>query len=233
MDENLAHCSYEAGILEDPDVTAPKDMWNLTVDPQDAPNKPEEFTLTFEKGLPVKLESGGRTETDSLKLFLFLNEIARRNGVGRIDIVENRFIGVKSRGCYESPALTCLRAAHVDLEGLVLDRQVRALRDQFVSFNYAQILYNGMYFSPEREFLESAIEASQKSVNGKVRLHAYKGSVTVLGRSSDTEELYDAKQSSMDELGGFEPSATSGFITIEAIRLKKYGQKKYGHLYQS
>jgi len=233
MDENLAHCSYEAGILEDPNTTPPKDMWKLTVDPRDAPNTPEEFTIEFEKGLPVKLTSGGRVETSSLEIFLFLNEIARRNGVGRIDIVENRFIGVKSRGCYESPALTCLRAAHIDLEGLVLDRQVRALRDQFVSFNFAQILYNGMYFSPEREFLSAAIEASQKTVNGTVRLAAYKGGVIVLGRSSSTEHLYDEKQSSMDELGGFEPSATTGFITVEAIRLKKYGQAKYGGQYGS
>ena len=228
MDENLAHCSYEAGILEDPDTTPPRDMWKLTVDPQDAPDIPEEFTISFEKGIAVKVEGKARTETESLAVFLYLNEIARRNGVGRIDIVENRFIGVKSRGCYESPGLTCLRAAHIDLEGLVLDRQVRALRDQFVSFNFAQILYNGMYFSPEREFLSAAIEASQKNVNGKVRLAAYKGTVSVLGRSSDTEFLYDEKQSSMDELGGFEPSATSGFITVEAIRLKKYGQAKYG-----
>ncbi|KAF3939421.1 hypothetical protein ABW19_dt0201535 [Dactylella cylindrospora] len=226
MDENLAHCSYEAGILEDPDVTPPKDMWKLTVDPEDAPDKPEDFTLFFEKGLPVKLSSADGEVTEALELFLKVNTIARKHGVGRIDIVENRFIGLKSRGCYETPGLTCLRAAHVDLEGLVLDREVRALRDQFVTFNYAKILYNGLYFSPEREFLESAIVASQKTVNGQVRCRVYKGSFTVLGRSSETEKLYDMSESSMDEIGDFAPSETTGFISVQAIRLKKYGLKK-------
>jgi argininosuccinate synthase len=227
MDENLAHCSYEAGILEDPDVTAPEDMWKLTVDPLKAPEKPEDFTIVFEKGLPVKLISAsGKTFTDSVELFLEANAIARRHGVGRIDIVENRFIGLKSRGCYETPGLTCLRSAHIDLEGLVLDREVRALRDQFVTFNYAKVLYNGLYFSPEREFLEESIIASQKSVNGQVRCRVYKGSFVVLGRSSETEKLYDASESSMDEIGAFAPSDTTGFISVQAIRLKKYGDAK-------
>ncbi|KAF3917128.1 hypothetical protein ABW20_dc0107372 [Dactylellina cionopaga] len=227
MDENLAHCSYEAGILEDPDVTPPKDMWKLTVDPEDAPEKPEDFTLFFEKGLPVKLvDETGAATTDSLELFLKSNHIARKHGVGRVDIVENRFIGLKSRGCYETPGLTCLRNAHVDLEGLVMDREVRALRDQFVTFNYAKILYNGLYFSPEREFLETAIVASQKTVNGQVRCRCYKGSFSVLGRSSETEKLYDMSESSMDEIGDFAPSETTGFISVQAIRLKKYGLKK-------
>ncbi|KAI9674688.1 MAG: argininosuccinate synthetase [Caeruleum heppii] len=251
MDENLAHCSYEAGILEDPDTTPPEDMWKLTVDPVRAPDTPEDFTLVFDKGLPVKLiyQEGGKpkTVTDAVDLFLAVNAIARRHGVGRIDIVENRFIGLKSRGCYETPGLTCLRAAHIDLEGLVLDREVRALRDQFVTFNYSkvpslplshlspfltthsrslqQILYNGLYFSPERTFLEAAIAASQVSVNGQVRCRVYKGLVSVLGRSSDTEKLYDVSESSMDEVGGsFAPSDTSGFIAVQAIRVKRYGE---------
>lgn len=230
MDENLAHCSYEAGILEDPNTTAPEDMWKLTVDPTKAPDTPEDFTLYFEKGLPIKLEytekGEKKTVTDSVELFLTANTIARRNGVGRIDIVENRFIGLKSRGCYETPGLTMLRSAHVDLEGLVMDREVRALRDQFVTFNYAKILYNGLYFSPEREFLEDSIVSSQKNVNGAVRCRAYKGTFTVLGRWSDTEKLYDASESSMDEIGDFEPSDTTGFISVQAIRLKKYGRAK-------
>ncbi|KAH8598935.1 argininosuccinate synthase-like protein [Bisporella sp. PMI_857] len=227
MDENLAHCSYEAGILEDPDVTPPEDMWKLTVDPLKAPDTPEDFTLVFEKGLPKKLVTAkGNTITDAVELFLEANAIARRHGVGRIDIVENRFIGLKSRGCYETPGLTCLRSAHIDLEGLVLDREVRALRDQFVTFNYAKILYNGLYFSPEREFLEESIVASQKNVNGTVRCRAYKGTFSVLGRSSDTEKLYDASESSMDEIGAFSPADTTGFISVQAIRLKKYGEAK-------
>jgi argininosuccinate synthase len=201
-------------------------MWKLTVNPLNAPDKPEDFTVVFEKGIPTKLITNGKTVTGSLELFLESNAIARRHGVGRIDIVENRFIGLKSRGCYETPGLTILRSAHIDLEGLTLDREVRALRDQFVTFNYAKILYNGLYFSPEREFLEESIVASQKNVNGQVRCRVYKGSFSVLGRSSDTEKLYDASESSMDEIGAFEPSDTTGFISVQAIRLKKYGAAK-------
>ena len=226
MDENLAHCSYEAGILENANTSPPEDMWKLTEDPTKAPNVPEDFTLTFEKGLPVKLESKDGVVTDAVDLFLKANAIARKHGVGRIDIVENRFIGLKSRGCYETPGFTMLRAAHIDLEGLVMDREVRALRDQFVTFNYAKILYNGLYFSPEREFLESSIVASQKNVNGSVRCRAFKGMFSVMGRWSETEKLYDETESSMDEIGDFAPSDTTGFISVQAIRLKKYGKAK-------
>lgn len=119
-----------------------------------------------------------------------------------------------------------LRAAHVDIEGLVMDREVRALRDQFITFNYAKLLYNGLYFSPEREFLEDSIVSSQKLVNGSVRCRAYKGTFTVLGRWSETSKLYDASESSMDEIGDFAPSDTTGFISVQAIRLKKYGKAK-------
>ncbi|KAK9311219.1 argininosuccinate synthase [Lipomyces starkeyi] len=226
-DENLAHISFEAGILEDPNTTPPKDMWKLTVDPQDAPDKPEEFTIVFEKGLPVKLiYEGGKEVTDSVEVFLTANAIARRNGVGRIDIVENRFIGLKSRGCYETPGLTLLRSAHVDLEGLVLDREVRAIRDQFVTTTFSRQLYNGMYFTPECEYVRSMIPPSQKNVNGQVRCAVYKGNLIILGRSSETENLYDANESSMDEIGDFEPTDASGFIAVQAIRLKKYGRAK-------
>ena len=225
MDENLAHCSYEAGILEDPNTTPPKDMWKLTVDPEDAPTTPEDLTLHFTKGLPTKLETKDGSVTDATELFLAVNAIARRHGVGRIDIVENRFIGLKSRGCYETPGLTCLRAAHIDLEGLVMDREVRALRDQFITFNYAKVLYNGLYFSPESKFLLQCVAASQDSVNGSVRGRCFKGQFSVLGRWSDTEKLYDMSESSMDEIGDFKPEDTSGFISVQAIRLKKYGRK--------
>ena len=221
-DENLFHISYEAGILEDPDTTPPADMWKLTVDPEQAPQTPQRISIEFASGLPVKVvvPDEDKTYTDGVEIFLALNALARKHGVGRIDIVENRFIGVKSRGCYESPGATILRAAHVDLEGLTLDRNVRALRDQFVTVELSRILYNGHWFTPEREFVASAIPASQKTVNGVVRLKLYKGNVIVEGRSSD-EGLYDEKQSSMDELGGFEPTDTTGFIAIESIRIKK------------
>ncbi len=226
MDENLAHCSYEAGILEDPDTTPPDDMWKLTIDPKSAPSGPEDFTITFTAGIPTKLTTSSATTTDPLELFLAVNALARKHGVGRIDIVENRFIGIKSRGCYETPGLTVLWAAHMDLEGLTLDREVRALRDQFATVGWSRCLYNGLYFSPEREYLQHAVVAAQGSVNGQVRCRLFKGRLSILGRSSETEKLYDMSESSMDEIGSFEPSDTTGFIAIQAIRLKKYGATK-------
>lgn len=225
-DENLAHISYEAGILEDPDTTPPKDMWKLTVDPVDAPNVPEQFTVVFKDGLPVKLVYKEGEVSDPVDIFLTANKIARRNGVGRIDIVENRFIGLKSRGCYETPGLTLLRAAHIDLEGLVLDREVRAIRDQFVTPTFSRILYNGLYFSPEGEYTRALIDPSQHTVNGQVRAQAYKGGIMILGRSSETEKLYDAQAASMDELTDFDPTDTTGFIAVQSIRIKKYGEAK-------
>lgn len=225
-DENMAHISFEAGILEDPDTTPPKDMWKLTVDPTDAPNTPEDFTVEFEKGLPSKLIlNDGSVVTEPVELFLTANAIARRNGVGRVDIVENRFIGIKSRGCYETPGLTLLRSTHIDLEGLTLDREVRAIRDTFVTPTYSKLLYNGMYFTPECEYVRSMIDPSQKTVNGVVRARCYKGTLSILGRASSTEKLYDATESSMDELTGFQPEDTTGFIAVQAIRIKKYGEK--------
>lgn len=185
-DENLFHISYEAGILEDPNTTPPDDMWKLTASLQDAPAEPEQLSIEFKAGLPVKVVIANQAPlTDPVDIFLALNAVARKHGVGRIDIVENRFIGVKSRGCYESPAATILRVAHMDIEGLTLDRNVRALRDQFVTIELARILYNGHFFTPEREFVTSAIPASQRTVNGTVRLKLYKGNVVVNGRYSD------------------------------------------------
>jgi len=198
-------------------------MWKLTNSPEKAPSDPEHISIEFTTGIPTKVIVGEKFYTDAVEIFLELNTLARKHGIGRLDIVENRFIGVKSRGCYESPAATILRIAHMDLEGLTLDRNVRGLRDQFVTVHLSQILYNGHFFSPEREFITASIPASQRTVNGTVRLKLYKGNVIVQGRFSD-EGLYDEKESSMDELGGFEPTDTTGFIQIESIRLKKWGQ---------
>lgn len=187
-DENMFHISYEAGILEDPNTTPPADMWKLTESPESAPTTPDQITIEFKQGLPVKLtvvSDGNKSYTDAVDVFNALNALGRKHGIGRIDIVENRFIGVKSRGCYETPGATILRAAHVDLEGLTLDRNVRALRDQFVTIELSRILYNGHFFTPEREFVTAAIPASQRTVNGVVRLKLYKGNVIVDGRSSD------------------------------------------------
>jgi argininosuccinate synthase len=171
-------------------------MWKLTTAPEDAPTTPQRLSIHFERGLPVKVEVVGDTKlyTDPVDIFLKLNALGRKHGIGRIDIVENRFIGVKSRGCYESPGATILRVAHIDIEGLTLDRNVRALRDQFVTVELSRILYNGHFFTPEREFVTSAIPASQRTVNGIVKLKLYKGNVVVEGRSSDEvrrwENLY-------------------------------------------
>jgi len=231
MDENLAHCSYEAGILEDPDHSPPDDMWRMTDDPLKAPNTPEDITLEFEKGLPVALTSPSNAfskVTGSIELFTKLNALGKVHGVGRIDIVENRYIGLKSRGCYDSPAMTILRLAHMDLEGLVMDREVRSLRDQFVTHTWSNLIYDGKYFSPEREFVENALVFSQRRVNGQVRLRLYKGNTYVLGRSSETEKLYSAEEASMDTLENFSPEDTTGFIGIQSIRLKKYGIQKEG-----
>ncbi|KAI8083399.1 argininosuccinate synthase [Gilbertella persicaria] len=225
-DENLFHISYEAGILEDPNVTPPKDMWKLTVDPEDAPNTPERITITFEQGIPVKVvnHNDGQEETDPVKLFTYLNTVARRNGIGRIDIVESRFIGVKSRGCYETPGGTILRTAHKDLEGLTLDGQLRAHRDQYLTIPYGRALYNGQYFSPECEFLSKSIAFTQRNVTGDVKLKLYKGNTVVEGRVArgDGAKLYDMQESSMDEQGGYNPQDADGFIKIHSIRLKKW-----------
>jgi argininosuccinate synthase len=185
LDENLFHISYEAGILEDPNTTPPADMWKLTTSPEEAPSQPDQISIEFKAGLPVKVTHGDKVYTDAVEIFLALNALARKHGIGRIDIVENRFIGVKSRGCYESPAASILRVAHMDIEGLTLDRNVRALRDQFVTVQLSQILYNGHFFTPEREFVTASIPASQRTVNGTVRLKLYKGNVIVEGRYSE------------------------------------------------
>ncbi|KAF6798862.1 argininosuccinate synthase [Colletotrichum sojae] len=214
-----AHCSYEAGMLEDPNVTPPEDMWTKTVSPQNAPDKPLDLTIEFSNGLPVKVTTADQTATDSVELFGLLNAIGKEHGVGRIDIVENRMIGLKSRGCYDSPAMTILRLAHISLEGLVLDGRVRALRDN-LSKQWSELLYNGMYFSPEREFLQRKFKPGQRRVHGEVRLRVYKGNAYCLGRTSP-EKLYSEEDASMDSLTTFDPSETSGFITINAIRLKK------------
>lgn len=227
MDDNIVHCSYEAGLLENPDQTPPKELWTRTVDPLEAPDKPLEFSIHFEKGIPVKVVTAdGREATDSVELFKLLNKIGHDHGVGRVDIVENRFIGLKSRGCYDTPGLTIARLAHLDLEGLVMDSRVRELRDQFVTLTWSRQLYQGMYFSPEREFVENSIDFSQRNVTGVVRMSAYRGNAYVLGRSSDASNLYSEEDASMDSLEGFSPMDTSGFIAIQAIRLKKYGQQK-------
>ncbi|KAL7942261.1 argininosuccinate synthase [Trichoderma barbatum] len=229
LDANLAHTSAESGILEKPEMVAPKDVWTKSVDPLDAPDVPTKFSVTFKAGIPVKLDvEGGETYTNSVELFKKLNEIAGANGVGRVDIVESRFIGLKSRGCYDAPAHTVLRLAHVDLEGMTVDSKVRGIMS-WIGNEWSQCLYNGMYFSPERELLENSIIYSQKHVNGTVNMMVYKGAAHVLSRSAPDSNLYSEEQASMDTLEGFSPEDTSGFIAIQAIRLEKYGAAKIQH----
>ncbi|KAI0552329.1 argininosuccinate synthase [Xylaria curta] len=226
MDENIIHTSYEAGILEKTEEEPPKEMWKRTVDPMTAPDKPTPFTVYFAEGVPVKLEVEGKVVTGSLEIFKEANEIGRANGIGRVDIVESRFIGLKSRGCYDTPGLTILRQAHLDLEGLVMDSKVRAIRDR-LSHDWSTAIYNGMYFTPEREFVEHAIKFSQRQVDGKVNLVAYKGCAYVVGRSSETSNLYSEDESSMDTLDmNWTPQDTTGFIAIQGIRIQKYGERK-------
>jgi argininosuccinate synthase len=189
----LVHISYEAGILEDPYNTPPADMWKWTASAESAPTTPDHITIEFKQGKPVKLTvltDNNKTYTDSVEVYVALNELGSKHGCGRGDAVENRFIGVKSRGCYESPGAAILRVAHIDIEGLTLDKKVRALRDQFVSIELTRILYNGHYFTPEREFVTAAIPTSQRTVNGIVKLKLFKGNVIVEGRSSDEVRVY-------------------------------------------
>ncbi|KAI1401600.1 argininosuccinate synthase [Hypoxylon fuscum] len=210
------HCSYEAGALENCDYTPPKELWTQTIDPEDAPDKPYHFTLFFEKGVPVKIITEDKEVTDSLEIFKLLNKIGHDHGVGRIDIVENRFIGLKSRGCYDTPGLSIARLAHIDLEGLVMESKVREIRDQFATIRWSRQLYNGMYFTPEREFVENSI----------VRMIVYKGNSYVVGRSSDSSNLYSEEDASMDSLDTFSPMDTTGFIAIQVMRLRKFGLQK-------
>jgi argininosuccinate synthase len=221
-DDNLLHISHEAGVLEEPDFEPPKDLYSRTVDPEDAPDKATRISITFKDGVPVKVtnQDDGTEKTDPLELFLYLNELGSANGIGRIDIVENRFVGLKSRGVYETPGGAILREAHLDIEGIAMDREVMRLRDM-LSAKFAELVYNGFWFSPEMDFLMSAINKSQELIDGEVFLKLYKGGVYVIGRTSPSS-LYDQELSSMDVSGGFNQKDSEGFIRINAVRLRAH-----------
>ena len=218
-DENLFHISHESGVLEDPSRPADRDMYSKTVDPRDAPDTPERIDVTFKDGATVKVENlaDGTVKTDPLELFVYLNELGGRHGVGRIDMVENRFVGIKSRGVYETPGGTILHAAHRDIEGIAMDREVMRLRDS-LSAKFAERIYYGFWFSPEMEFLSAALTKSQEYIDGTVTVELYKGSANPIARSSPSS-LYDQDLSSMDIEGGFDQKDSAGFIKINAIRL--------------
>ena len=226
MDRNLWHISYEAGILEDPwfDPTTPdnRDMYKLTVDPELAPDEAQYLELTFERGDCVAIdgESGS-----PLEIVRKLNEIAGQHGIGRVDLVENRFVGMKSRGVYETPGGTILLHAHRQLETLTMDRDLMHLRDSLIP-RYAELIYYGFWYAPEREALQALIDHSQDTVSGVVRLKLYKGNLTTVGRKSELS-LYDLEVASMDDdESDYQPEDAGGFIRLNALRLKERSRKQ-------
>ncbi|CAN8074248.1 unnamed protein product [Agarophyton chilense] len=222
MDENLMHISYESGNLEDPKNAPLEEMYLKTRNIADWADKPELVRIEFRDGIPIAAGSkdGSNRLTDPLALYMWLNEVAKRHGIGRIDIVENRFVGIKSRGVYETPAATILRCAHIDIEGIAMDREVMRLRDM-LSPKFAELAYNGFWFSPESDFLLAAISKSQELIDGWVDVLCYKGSAMAVARFSPTS-LYDENIASMETVEGYEPTDAGGFIRINAIRLRAH-----------
>jgi argininosuccinate synthase len=221
-DDNLMHISHEAGILEDPLLRPQNHVFSRITVQSDAPDVETIIEIEFQNGTPIKVinQTTGIIKDQPLELFLYLNQLGSANGIGRVDMVENRFIGIKSRGIYETPGATILHAAHRDLEGIAMDKEVMHLRDMLTP-KLAELVYNGFWFSPEMDFLMAAFDKSQESINGTVRLALYKGNITRIGRISPTS-LYNQKLSSMDEEGGFNPVDAQGFINIHALRLKAH-----------
>lgn len=221
-DENLMHRSYEAGLLEDPDRSPPKDMFKLTRALEDTPDEADEMVVHFRDAVPVRVvhEAAGVDLTDPVELFSYLNDRGGLHGIGRVDMVENRFVGIKSRGVYETPGGTILHHALRDLEGVAMDREVLRLRDM-LSPRFAEIIYNGFWFSPEMDFIRAAFDQSERLIDGQVRLRLFKGNVVPVGRSSESS-LYDQDLSSMDVAGGYDQQDARGFIRINALRLKAH-----------
>lgn len=223
MDANLLHISYEGGVLEDPWFEPEADMWRRTVDPQQAPDEPESIELTFECGDVVAVNGKQLSPAEALRK---LNELAGKHGIGRADIVENRYVGMKSRGCYETPGGTLLLKAHRAMESLTLDREVAHLKDDLMP-RYASLVYNGYWWSPERMALQNLIDETQQRVNGVVRLKLYKGSVMVTGRKSDTDSLFDQSISTFeDDQGAYDQKDAGGFIKLNALRLRLLNRNK-------
>ncbi|HKI57012.1 MAG TPA: argininosuccinate synthase [Trueperaceae bacterium] len=215
MDANAYHISYEGGVLEDPWAEPPKGMWRRTVDPEDAPETAQVVIVAFERGNPVAVDG---ERLGPAALLDRVNAIAGRHGVGRIDLVENRFVGMKSRGCYETPGGTLLHAAHRAVESITLDRQVLQLRDELVP-RYAAAVYNGFWYAPEREAMQTLMDDIQRPVTGEARLKLYKGSVTVLGRRSPNS-LYRQDVVTFEEDDVYRQGDADGFIKLNALRLR-------------
>jgi argininosuccinate synthase len=223
MDANLLHISYEGRILEDPWMEPEEDMWRWTVSPEAAPDKPTVLELTFKQGDIIAIDGIVMTPAEVLAN---LNKVAGANGVGRLDIVENRYVGMKSRGCYETPGGTIMLKAHRAIESLTLDREVAHLKDELMP-RYASLVYNGYWWSPERLMLQGMIDASQANVNGKVRVKLYKGNVIIAGRSSDTDSLFDQSIATFeDDAGAYNQKDAEGFIKLNALRMRIASAKR-------
>ncbi len=217
MDANLLHISYEGGELEDPWCEPNTDMWRWTVTPEQAPDKATYLELTFCKGDIVAIDGKNITPATVMEE---LNRIGGENGIGRSDIVENRYVGMKSRGCYETPAGTIMLKAHRAIESLTLDREAAHLKDELMP-RYAALVYNGYWWSPERTMLQTMIDESQANVNGVVRVKLYKGNVTIVGRKSDADSLFDERIATFeDDEGGYNQQDAEGFIKLNALRLR-------------
>ncbi|MCZ7534419.1 MAG: argininosuccinate synthase [Acidimicrobiia bacterium] len=224
MDANLLHISYEGGVLEDPWTGPPPNMFKMTVDPIDAPDEPEYVTVGYEAGDPVSV-NGVRLAPQAL--LTKLNEIGGKHGVGRVDIVENRFVGMKSRGVYETPGGTIMYHAHRAVESLTLDREVAHLRDE-LSTRYAEMVYNGFWFAPEREALQHFMDDLQKPVTGEARIKLYKGQAIIDGRRSDTHALYDEATVTFEADEVYNQADAEGFIRLQSLRLRTFAEKRLG-----
>lgn len=231
MDDNMFHISFESGILEDPAATPPESTHKYTKPLSECKSTPDDIQIFFEKGDPVKVLNLGTKEEASTPatILKLLNRLGGVHSIGRIDIVENRFVGIKSRGVYETPGGTILRAAHLDLESLTLDREVLRVRDM-MSLKFSEKVYEGFWFSPEMEYLQNAMDFCQRHVTGEVRLRLFRSSVMALGRSSPYS-LYNMDLVSMDVEGGFDVAHSTGFIATQARRLVAYRNVAYPNGY--
>jgi len=216
MDANLLHISYEGGILEDPWAEAEEDMWRWSVSPENAPDEAVYLELSYDKGDIVAIDGEAMSPATVLE---FLNKIGGEHGIGRLDIVENRYVGMKSRGCYETPGGTIMMKAHRAIESITLDREVAHLKDELMP-KYAELIYNGYWWSPEREMFQAMIDQSQAVVNGDVRVKLYKGSVSAVGRRSENS-LFDENIATFeDDAGAYDQKDAAGFIKLNALRLR-------------
>ncbi len=220
MDANLLHISYEGGILEDPDFEPEESMWRRSVSPEKAPGKPQVVELRYARGDIVAVDG---KKLSPAQVLTKLNELGGKHGIGRLDMVENRYVGMKSRGCYETPGGTIMLKAHRAMESITLDREVLALKDDLMP-RYARLIYNGYWFSPERKLLQGLIDASQAAVNGTVRLKLYKGTIMCVGRASKSDSLFDPTIATFeDDAGAYDQKDAAGFIKLNALRLRIAG----------